>query len=141
YTSPDGDCSTTNRLTVREPSSITGTLGPKLAPISRLYGWRYIITYTVKDQFGQPMAGVCTEEVIDEFTCHPSGWAPPPEPGLWTTDGNGQFTDPIEVSTDNVTGLPDNLVIIIRKTITAGGCVSDQKALDCRPNGIILLGE
>jgi outer membrane protein OmpA-like peptidoglycan-associated protein len=111
----DGTCTTTHALTVREPSSLTAADAPVTTPVSI----RNTITYTVRDQFGNPMgANICIDETVT--VCSDNH----PELGAFRFGDAG--TRPGGLATDNLfTPLPTTpppLCTKLDQVLTAGGC-------------------
>jgi hypothetical protein len=80
-----------------------------------------LVTYTVKDQFGDAMgADICLDETITVCArSHPIS----PTFGDAPTNAQGQATDHLRVSVATGT-LPAAFCIKLNQTITAGGCGS-----------------
>lgn len=112
----DGNCTVTHRITVREPTSMpaatVSSSGPSFVQV--------LATYTVLDQFGNPMqANICWDETVT--TCansHPGGAHARGDVG---TNANGQVTDRLNASVATGT-LPASLCAKLNQTITVGGC-------------------
>src|SRR5690606_30120908 len=110
----DGTCTTQHQITVREPSEMTAVGVPATGPDFV----ENIITYTVRDQFGNPMgAGICVDETIT--VCADShgiagsfGDAP--------TNAAGQVRDTLRLTFPG--GIPADLCIKLDQSLTAGGC-------------------
>lgn len=110
----DGTCSTTHALTVREPSQMSAAQSPSVSPASI----RNTITYTVGDQFGNPMgANICVDETITQCA---NSHAVPFTFGDAGTNANGQVTDNLSLTFAG--GIPASLCIKLDQTLTAGGC-------------------
>jgi hypothetical protein len=108
----DGTCTKTHLLTVREPSQMTAAQAPSSAP-----GFlANIITYTVQDQFGNPMgANICVDETVT--VCADSVGATFSF-GDAGTNAAGQVEDHLTIRGT----LPADLCILLNQSITAGGC-------------------
>ncbi len=110
----DGTCTATYLLTVREPSDMAAAENSS----SGATFVQNIITYTVQDQFGNPMgARICVDETVTVCArSHPAvfnfGDAP--------TDAAGRVQDRLRV--DAPGGLPVSLCIKLDQILTAGGC-------------------
>jgi outer membrane protein OmpA-like peptidoglycan-associated protein len=108
----DGKCSTTHGMTVREPSSMTSSPTPTSGPTFV----QTVVTYTVRDQFGNPMgANICWDETVTvcrSSTAFKFGDAP--------TDAAGQVRDFLNFT--RPAGVPASLCIKLDQVITAGGC-------------------
>jgi outer membrane protein OmpA-like peptidoglycan-associated protein len=110
----DGTCTTTHFLTVREPSEMTSAQNPSSGPTFI----QNLITYTVHDQFGNPMgANICVDETIT--LCAQSRPATLVF-GDAGTDASGQVQDQLQVS--NPSGIAPGLCRKLNQSLTAGGC-------------------
>ena len=112
----DGTCTTPHFLTVREPSSMPASTVASSGPTFV----QLLVTYTVLDQFGNPMgANICWDETVT--TCadsHPGGAHAKGDIG---TNANGQVIDRLNVSVPTGT-LPATLCKKFNQVITVGGC-------------------
>ncbi len=128
----DGTCTAMHFLTVREPSELSlasvATTNPNLVQL--------VITYTVRDQFGNPMgANICLDETVTVCADIPGG--PPFNFGDAPTNANGQATDTLSDSRPG--GIPANLCTKLNQSITAGGCGPlAQNTILFRPTGVVL---
>jgi len=111
----DGTCTATHALTVREPTSMVAAQAPsRTATVIR-----NTITYTVLDQFGNPMgANICLDETVT--VCSDNH----PELGAFRfgdapTNAAGQATDNLATPLPTT---PPPLCTKLDQTITAGGC-------------------
>jgi outer membrane protein OmpA-like peptidoglycan-associated protein len=111
----DGTCTAIHHLTVREPSEMTAADNPTSGPTFI----QDIITYTVRDQFGNPMgANICVDETITVCArSHPAAFNFGDAP---TDAAAGQVQDHLRA--DAAGGLPASLCIKLDQTLTAGGC-------------------
>ncbi len=111
----DGSCTATTFLTVREPSDITPVQAPATTPTTI----SNIITYTVRDQFGNPMgADICVDETIT--VCANSLTGNAFRFGDAGTDAAGQVTDRLRGTFPG--GVPADLCVLLNQSLTAGGC-------------------
>lgn len=112
----DGTCTSVHFLTVREPTSMPATTVASSGPAFV----QLLVTYTVSDQFGNPMgANICWDETVT--TCansHPGG---PHAKGDIGTNASGQVVDQLRIAVATGT-LPASLCVKFNQTITAGGC-------------------
>jgi hypothetical protein len=125
----DGVCTATHFLTVREPSQMTDTQAPTVTPNFL----QTVVTYTVHDQFGNPMgAGICVDETVTLCrTSHPG----PMTFGDAATNAAGQVIDNLSVGP----GIPAGFCRKFNQTLTAGGCGPLlRNTLTLRNSGIIL---
>ena len=110
----DGRCSTTRRLTVRQPSSMTAAQTPTTTPTFV----QDLITYTVRDQFGAAMsANICVDETVRVCSKNIGGTLTFGDAG---TDASGQVNDNLSVSAPG--GIPAGMCVKLDQTLTAGGC-------------------
>lgn len=110
----DGTCTTQHQITVREPSEMTAAG----VPSSGADFVENIITYTVRDQFGNPMgAGICVDETIT--VCADSHGVPFAF-GDAATNAAGQVQDTLRLRFPG--GIPAALCIKLDQSLTAGGC-------------------
>jgi outer membrane protein OmpA-like peptidoglycan-associated protein len=110
----DGTCTTAHFLTVREPSSMPGAQAASTGPTFV----RILVTYSVLDQFGNPMGpNICWDETVT--TCANSHGTPFAF-GDVPTNASGQVTDQLQVTFPG--GLPASLCIKLNQVITVGGC-------------------
>jgi outer membrane protein OmpA-like peptidoglycan-associated protein len=127
----DGTCTTTHFLTVRQPSSLTLAEAKTTTPtvVSDT------VTYTVRDQFGNPMgANICWDETITQ--CRNSHSVPFAF-GDAPTNASGQVTDNLNVSFPG--GIPASLCVKLNQSITAGGCGPLlNNTILFRPTGVTL---
>jgi outer membrane protein OmpA-like peptidoglycan-associated protein len=112
----DGTCTTTHAVTVREPTSMPAATAASSGPSFV----QLLVTYTVSDQFGNPMgSNICWDETVT--TCansHPGGAHAKGDVG---TDANGRVVDRLRVG--GATGtLPASMCMKFNQTITVGGC-------------------
>lgn len=127
----DGRCTTTQFITVRQPSAMaiaqTPSSGPTFAQV--------LITYTVQDQFGNPMGpGICWDESVTVCADNQGATF---NFGDTPTNAAGQVTDQLRVSAAG--GLPASLCIKLNQTITAGGCGPlARNTILYRPTGVTL---
>jgi outer membrane protein OmpA-like peptidoglycan-associated protein len=110
----DGTCTTPHFLTVREPSALTAA--PAAANTPTVVQTN--VTYTVRDQFGNPMgANICIDETITVCrVTHPRGIAFGDAP----TDAAGQAVDRLRLGP--LAGVPAGFCRLLNQSLTAGGC-------------------
>lgn len=111
----DGTCSALHHLTVREPSQMTATQAPTVSPSFV----QNMITYTVRDQFGNPMgAGICVDETI---TVCANNIGTTFTFGDAATNASGQVSDNLSIRAGSGS-LPAGMCVKLDQTLTAGGC-------------------
>lgn len=128
----DGTCTTPHFLTVRQPSQMTAAPTPSSGPTFI----QSLITYTVSDQFGNPMgAGICIDETVT--ICRTNRPRATPTFGDAPTNASGQARDNLQYS--NTGGIPADLCIKLDQVLTAGGCGPLlHNTILYRPTGITL---
>jgi outer membrane protein OmpA-like peptidoglycan-associated protein len=111
----DGTCTTQHFVTVREPSEMTATEAPTATPTTI----SDVITYTVRDQFGNPMgAGICVDETVTQCAnSHAIRFAF----GDAATSAAGRIIDNLSLTWTNGP-IPSSLCVKLDQTWTAGGC-------------------
>jgi outer membrane protein OmpA-like peptidoglycan-associated protein len=112
----DGACSTTHFLTVRQPSSMAAADARTTTPTQV----QDLVTYTVLDQFGNPMgANICWDETVTTCRRTSSG---APRFGDLPTNAAGQVVDQLSSGPPIPGGISASFCLKLDQTITAGGC-------------------
>jgi len=131
----DGTCTVTHALTVREPSAMTAAQLRTTTPTFV----QDLVTYTVRDQFGNPMgANICVDETVTSCRLINSL---APRFGDGATNAAGQVSDNLSLGPPIPSGIPAATCVKLDQTLTAGGCgplLHNLILMRPAPNGVTL---